>query len=256
MFKNGLILFLVSICFKIYPMDLSYNELFNAINDTYLETVEQSISKSKDINTKDNHGNTFLHDVSFSGNVELAKFLIEKGANVNIKNDQNQTPLHCAAKLGRLDIVELFLINKAEFNSVDKSGNTPLHLAANKGYYYITKLLLERGTNKNIKNYSQKTAADLARGQEIQDLINNFDLAKYRTRPLMEQVSEFITNNKDKFPSKNQLINILPEDILVNIDTPTKNIIDIPNSKPVYRPGNIPIANMSLVQFINFFCCR
>src|SRR5437762_2374265 len=91
-------------------------------------------------------GATPLHDAAWSGNRELAAYLIEHGANVQARHAEGgSTPLAFAVIKNDLAMVDLLLAHGADFKAADNYGATPLHLAADRGYRKLVDLLLEKG---------------------------------------------------------------------------------------------------------------
>ncbi|MYF19982.1 MAG: hypothetical protein F4226_07330 [Synechococcus sp. SB0678_bin_12] len=61
----------------------------------------------KDVNGKDEHGNTLLHQAAKEGQVEAIKVLIGAGARLNLKDKQGHTPKDCAAAANQGDVLNL-----------------------------------------------------------------------------------------------------------------------------------------------------
>lgn len=108
------------------------------------------------------------------GDVKLLKQAIAGGADVNSRNTKNVPALHLATQDGYQEIVQILLKNGADVNAKDNDGNTALHAAAGKGNQAIAKLLLEYRARKDVKNKKGETAVDLAKEQDMKDLINNW----------------------------------------------------------------------------------
>lgn len=51
---------------------------------------------SKDINKRNEEGETILHQAVEISNYKTVRFLIKKGAEVNARDKNGYTPLHCA----------------------------------------------------------------------------------------------------------------------------------------------------------------
>jgi ankyrin repeat protein len=57
-----------------------------------------------------NKGRTPIMFVPWSGNVELARFLLDRGADVNARNVEGTTVLMIAASMGRIELLEFFCL--------------------------------------------------------------------------------------------------------------------------------------------------
>lgn len=63
--------------------------------------------QQKDVNGKDEHGTTLLHQAAKEGQVEAVKVLIGAGARLNLKDKQGHTPKDCAAAANQGDALSL-----------------------------------------------------------------------------------------------------------------------------------------------------
>lgn len=102
---------------------------------------------------------------------------LDKGADVNISVTHNWTPLHYAAYYNKKDTAELLIHSGANINAQNVFKESALHLAAyNSDHLAIETiiLLLRLGIDKNIRNEKYQTAADIAKTQEIKEIINNY----------------------------------------------------------------------------------
>lgn len=153
---------------------------------------------------------TALHLAAEKGSQKAATILIRERANADRKTADGKTALHFAAKKGCEPIVKALLSNNVTHDDgssagypgrstdspgrksekylglPDDDGNTPLHLAAKEGRTQVVRILLEKGANPEIRNRAQKTAKDLAKGSETQEVIANYILEQqvgstYRT---------------------------------------------------------------------------
>lgn len=110
---------------KFSPLCLAAKE-----GDSYLPIMQLLINNGADINNNMNHvGNTPLHFASIFGFLHIVRFLIANGADVNIKNNANITPLHAAAEAGHVTIVKMLLNSDAQINEKNNDQKTPLDVA-------------------------------------------------------------------------------------------------------------------------------
>jgi ankyrin repeat protein len=110
------------------------------------EVTELLLSKGADVNVKDRNGNTPLHNAAGSDDWDIAELLIAKGANVNAKNGSDVTPLHLAALGGCQAVLELLLAHKADVNAKTKYGDTPLSYGG--PFDYIAEMLRKQGARR------------------------------------------------------------------------------------------------------------
>jgi ankyrin repeat protein len=153
-------------------------DLHNACNDCDINSIIQILDEGVNVNSKNNHGMTPLHSVSyFKGNdkqicLDVIKLLIERGANIEEKDEINNTPLHIACWEGNITMaIELINIG-ANINARNIGGLTPLHYASNEDYKInIVQRLIEEGVNINEKNNDNETALSMVCQRKI---INKF----------------------------------------------------------------------------------
>ncbi len=89
----------------------------------------------------------------------VMKRLIAVGANVNTKDEYGNTPLHNAVSRGNQKAINMLIRKHANINAQSNAGNTPLMLAMQKPA--IVKILLEAGADPSIRNISKDTASDM-----------------------------------------------------------------------------------------------
>jgi len=110
---------------------------------------------------------TRLHSACYDGNLEVARELLDRGASVNTRNNQGETPLHQVSRgqyrseEGGVGIVQLLLGRRANIDARDKGRTTPLHLASYYGRVEIVRELLERGATVFIRNKKGQTPLHL-----------------------------------------------------------------------------------------------
>jgi ankyrin repeat protein len=123
-------------------------------------------------------GRSLLHHAAWAGDLEIFRYLVEQGADVARKRNtawrpnggvrgRGATPLHHACMYGRTEVVR-FLLDEAgaEVNEPGEQGYTALHLAVKFNYPELVELLLMRGARTDMMTRDEKTARDLAGGQQ------------------------------------------------------------------------------------------
>jgi len=125
-------------------------ELIQAAKDGDVRTVENLLSDSTNVDSKDKKGATALNWAATNGHTEVVKLLLENGADVDIRQTSGETALWVASWKGPTEAVRLLLENGADVNlSQTETGITPLWIASQEGYSQIVKLLLESGSDVN-----------------------------------------------------------------------------------------------------------
>eukprot|EP00058_Branchiostoma_floridae_P019181 XP_002604670.1 hypothetical protein BRAFLDRAFT_94832 [Branchiostoma floridae] len=118
---------------------------------------------NKQMNRKNEKGESMLHRACIDGNLKLVKSLVEQGHPVNPRDYSGWLPLHEACNHGYLDIVEYLVDHSAAMN--DRGGEhcegiTPLHDAAICGHGDIVQLLVSKGANVLAKDDEGRTPLD------------------------------------------------------------------------------------------------
>ncbi|MBA8753884.1 MULTISPECIES: ankyrin repeat domain-containing protein [Wolbachia] len=116
---------------------------------------EVSSNGFKNINKRNEEGETILHQAVEISDYKTVRLLIKKGAEVNARDKKGYTPLHCAVFARSLENVKVLLREGAEVNATQYvSGCTPLHSACKIGGagVEIIKELVKAGAEVNQLN--------------------------------------------------------------------------------------------------------
>ncbi len=113
--------------------------------------VNQLLSDSADVNTRNDEGITPLMYAAEKGNTEIVKILLYNNADPNITPANGRTALISAAIQNRQDIVYLLLIYGANINATDESGVSALIYASCYNQYNMVQYLLKNGAQHVIK---------------------------------------------------------------------------------------------------------
>src|SRR5688572_28451638 len=81
----------------------------------------------------------------------IVEFIFSKGYNIDLKNVHGATALHEASLRGNIFAVNSIMPRKPKVDETNNSGETALHFTARAGHLNICKILLENGWNKNIR---------------------------------------------------------------------------------------------------------
>lgn len=103
----------------------------------------------KDINIRNNAGETPVLSAVRKGNHKIVKLLIEKGAKLSISDDDGNSPLHFA---GDNDMAELLCVNHANIEARNEDGETPLMIAISRGRKSMVEFYFEKGAKIDTVN--------------------------------------------------------------------------------------------------------
>ena len=182
----------------------------NDDNYPMMELIKPTI---KEMDSRNNLGQTPLHISLINKNYKIAKYLIEKGANVNLSDNNLDTSLHLAVKCGNVDIVRLLVKYRANPFSLNKKNETVLDLAVklndkecvnflqgislmNKTDNKYIQNINNSNDNLNIDNINNKNNNIINGNENFQNLINNNII--FNNRRIINQ-----NQNKPKIFTKN-----------------------------------------------------
>ena len=123
------------------------------------------------INAKNGYGYTALIDASKNGDLEKVKLLIENGADIEAKDNNGDTALILASYYRYLEVIQYLVEKGANINATNDNGWTSLMYASKYGELETIKYLLENGTDVNIKNKNGNAALDLAKIEDIKEVL-------------------------------------------------------------------------------------
>lgn len=168
----------------INPADLDLIKLRRILIDNYKIIIKMLISHGVNINIPIDI-QTPLHKAASNGflnenNIpEILLFLLDNGGDINAADNKGNTVLHNAVMHAcRPEILSVLLQRGANVNAKNNSGNTPLHQACKFNFFSRKKAqlllaLLAHNADSSIKNNKDKTAKEVAKTEEIKDIINS-----------------------------------------------------------------------------------
>lgn len=172
--KNLLFLFIFSICtLNGFSQEKSIFDI--ARNGSLLE-LKAAVKNNPDIiNKVSKEGYTPLTLSCYSGNNEVAKYLINNVKSLNVKSGYG-TPLMAAVVKNNTELATLLIKKKANINATDPNGTSALHYAVMFDLEDITKLLVLANANTTLKDNRGNSAMDYAKikgNSKIIEILNN-----------------------------------------------------------------------------------
>ncbi|XP_060222290.1 kinase D-interacting substrate of 220 kDa isoform X7 [Meriones unguiculatus] len=124
--------------------------VMNYVEEENIPALKALLEKCKDVDERNECGQTPLMIAAEQGNVEIVKELIKNGANCNLEDLDNWTALISASKEGHIHIVEELLKCGASLEHRDMGGWTALMWACYKGRTDVVEMLLSYGANPSV----------------------------------------------------------------------------------------------------------
>ena len=132
------------------------------INDENYPLIELINPNSREIEKKNNFGQTPLHIAVHNRSYKISKFLIDKKANLQSKDNKDNTPLHIAVNNSDYDIVQLLMKNDQRIDILNIDRETPLDIAKRNNDIKLINYL----RSKNVTNKKEKTGLILQKKNE------------------------------------------------------------------------------------------
>lgn len=150
--------------------------IFDIARSGSLQELKAAEKKNPDIiNKVSKEGYSPLTLSCYSGNNEVAKYLINNVKNINSKSGYG-TPLMAAVVKSNTELAVLLIKKKVEINASDPNGTTALHYAVMFDLEEITKLLVDAKASITLKDNRGNSALDYAKikgNSNIIQLLNN-----------------------------------------------------------------------------------
>ena len=184
--------------------NLGWTGLYRSVICGHYDTSEYLLKSGADPNLKTRMGDTALHQAADNKQYKLAELLILNNACLNIQQNDGETALHLATFKGDTQMVKILLFHKADPNIQNYTfGKTPLHYAVDYTYTEIIQLLISHNASTEIKDKHGKSAKDIARSSEIQNMLTgNWSINEgfeVFEKPSMGAVSPILSRSNSDF---------------------------------------------------------
>uniref|UniRef100_A0A8C5KLB9 Kinase D-interacting substrate of 220 kDa n=1 Tax=Jaculus jaculus TaxID=51337 RepID=A0A8C5KLB9_JACJA len=124
--------------------------VINYVEEENIPALKALLEKCKDVDERNECGQTPLMIAAEQGNLEIVKELIKNGANCTLEDLDNWTALISASKEGHVHVVEELLKCGVDLEHRDMGGWTALMWACYKGRTDVVELLLSNGANPSV----------------------------------------------------------------------------------------------------------
>ncbi|OXV09164.1 hypothetical protein Egran_03073 [Elaphomyces granulatus] len=172
------------------PID-GYRPLHKAAEGGFVEIIRTLLKSGAKIEGLTHKNVTPLFIAARGGHVAVVQLLLQAGANKDCQTGEGWTPLHAASYYGRKAVVELLVRENVNLElGIGLDGYRPLHKAAEhftiqndkqwtalhaavySGNKAVIRLLLGGGVDINTADKQGKTALDLAKSRDDQELVD------------------------------------------------------------------------------------
>src|SRR5262249_3779836 len=137
------------------------------VSSNELHRVRVLLEYGASVDDRGRYGLTALHYAVRGGKVPLIRLLLERGAQVDALDEDGLTPLlHLSKTRSKADpvpVMELLAASRANVDARDETQGTLLMYFSRQGHAGAVRWLLAHGADRNARNRSGKTAAEIAR---------------------------------------------------------------------------------------------
>jgi hypothetical protein len=153
------------------------NDIHQNIKLGDVEAVKAFLDKGNDINKSYDKGYTLLfYAIKNDRTHKVATYLLNRGADSNLDSD-GITPLMYAVAYRNYTIIKELIDHKAELNYVSSKKQTALVFAIKGRDKEALQILINHGADPDIKIHDEYTAIDLAKEDNIRDILDVLKLS-------------------------------------------------------------------------------
>ncbi|PAA58055.1 hypothetical protein BOX15_Mlig022936g1 [Macrostomum lignano] len=126
-------------------------------NKLDIDIIVDLLHRGADLNWRDTHGQTVLHEVALNWSPEVAEQMVRSGANVRAADDFGWTPLHVAAAYDYPEMCRTLVQLGADKEARANNGQTPLFFAAKTDSTRALRALIKLGCEMEERDERQRT---------------------------------------------------------------------------------------------------
>lgn len=189
-------------------MEKAFEEAIKAVEDNKTSDALTYLSDIKNINAKDEYGQTVLNASVMHRRSILVKWLLDNGANPNIPDNEGMYPINYAIAQHNIELLDLLVSSqKTNINVIGVKQMTPITYSISRGFVEGVEILVKKGAKTSVfHSKAHLTCVHFAPknkkyGVEIIKLLSkakDFDVNvrrdKYSVTPLM--TAAFVGNAK------------------------------------------------------------
>ncbi|XP_034475641.1 rabankyrin-5 [Drosophila innubila] len=112
-----------------------------------MELAPILIAGGADVNARNGHDLTLLHQCILNGDNEKAIFLLDQGAEINALTGEQKSALQLAIDCHLPKVVDALCIKGVDLGTLDKNGDPPLWTALDLGYEDVAQILIRHGVD-------------------------------------------------------------------------------------------------------------
>lgn len=159
-------------------------------NNISSDIFKRVVSTSKQVNSRNNLGETALHMAAYGGYLQLVKMLVDNGADVNIENRKGESPLHKTATYGWTEVAAYLVGQGSDIKKTDIAGNNIKHLANLYGFKSLVEYIESISVDLDTRNNEGKIPT------QCSSPILEYDLKKDGDT-LIKQAKEYVLNYEE-----------------------------------------------------------
>ena len=123
-----------------------------------------SLCKESDVNRKDIHGQSVIHEIAREWHIDVCSFLKSRGVDIDVEDQWGRTPLFVAVASNNVPMLKWLIQQGADMNhrTIKGEGQLPIHYATKFDAVEAFEALMELGSDPLIRDHRDRTPFFLA----------------------------------------------------------------------------------------------